>query len=62
MLYTRQAPLAQSAERLHGKYLARIAVLTRENAVHPRPVCTQLDALVIVRRQRQDVMQVTRVS
>jgi hypothetical protein len=27
-----QAPLAQSAERLHGKYLARIGVLTSENA------------------------------
>jgi hypothetical protein len=58
----RQAPLAQSAERLHGKYLARIGVLTSENAVHPRPVWTQLDALVPALCVRQSVTHVTRQS
>jgi hypothetical protein len=43
---TAQAPLAQSAERLHAMYLARIAVLTRKIANHPRMVCAYLDALI----------------
>jgi hypothetical protein len=57
--YPAAAPLAQSAERLHGKYPARIAVLARKNAVHPRPVWTQLDALRIAFRECRNVTQVT---
>jgi hypothetical protein len=41
----RLAPLAQSAERLHGKYPVRIAVLSCWNAVRSRPLCAQLDAV-----------------
>jgi hypothetical protein len=36
-----RAPLAQSAERLHGKYLARNAVLTCEDAGSYRAVCAK---------------------
>src|SRR4029077_13227467 len=62
-LYARQAPLAQSAERLHGKYLARIAVLTRKNAVQSRPVWNQLDALEYVGSLGPgDVTQVTHLE
>ena len=61
MLCTRQAPLAQSAERLHGKNPARIAVLTSENALHLRPLCTQLDALEAGLSLRLDVTQVTEI-
>jgi hypothetical protein len=41
----KSAPLAQSAERLHGKNHARIGVLTSENASRQRPLCSELDAL-----------------
>jgi len=39
------APLAQSAERLHGKNPARNGVLTCINADETRALCTELDAL-----------------
>ncbi len=42
---SRTAPLAQSAERLHGKYPARNAVLTCENAGYGGALWTKLDAL-----------------
>ena len=42
----RFAPLAQSAERLHGKYPVRNAVLTCGNTGGSRPLFAQLDALV----------------
>jgi hypothetical protein len=52
-------PLAQSAERLHGKYPVRIAVLTCVNASRSRPVYTELDALNIRPKLLAKVMQVT---
>ena len=59
----RLAPLAQSAERLHGKYPVRIAVLTCGIAGGSRPLCAQLDALllhlVLYLGGRGSVMRVT---
>jgi hypothetical protein len=53
------APLAQSAERLHGKYPVRNAVLTCIDASHTRPVCAELDALRRAGSLRLDVTEVT---
>ncbi len=39
------APLAQSAERLHGKNPARNGVLTCDNPSQRQALCSELDAL-----------------
>jgi hypothetical protein len=56
---TEQASLAQSAERLHGKYLARIGVLSSEDKGRQQPECSELDALESGQVDLRSVTEVT---
>jgi len=53
------APLAQSAERLHGKNPARNGVLTCKNADKNSALCSELDALSMTPNDLENVTQVT---
>jgi hypothetical protein len=55
-----RAPLAQSAERLHGKYPVRNAMLTCVSASQRRPVYAKLDALNHLLSEAIIVTEVTR--
>ena len=54
-----QAPLAQSAERLHGKNPARNGVLTCRYADESLALCSELDALSLSQKDLASVTQVT---